>query len=469
MSFYIDASNKKSLTTITGGWTDLSGNFPVASFTNATFSAVNGGIVTFAGTLGSSASTAFTLTPQTTFDCWVKMNTASTSGTDPANMIYTVQYTQNVPIVGKVQSYLNFRSNGGLRLTWLYYNTPPGPNNGSAATYFLDSPTGILQTNTWYNITTTLNVDTAATTSTGKIYVNGTQVASYTTPAGTTTFMNPSDVIRIANYNSDNNNFFPFNGSISNFRSYARILTDAEIQQNYYAMLPRFRPDVAELAVVHLDAANRNSFTRVEDGWSDLSTLRPALTLSGATYNSSNGGIITFDGNLGSSASTAAAITQTAGMTWDVWFNRAASTNTYNMVFSNTNLPYLSFLSTGGFLFSWYTQNTGSYTQRTLYSPSTAYSNGVWYNVTCTLVQDTTTGLSTGKMYVNGQIVAFDTPTTPPILDAVYQVGRMRVANYQNPSYPFQGSISNLRVYNRVLTDAEILQSYKALAPRFGY
>lgn len=193
------------------------------------------------------------------------------------------------------------------------------------------------------------------------------------------------------------------------------------------------------------------------------------LALSGAYYDSSNGGIITFDGNAGSSASKATTFIQSTGMTWDVWFNRTESTNTYNMVWSNNNLPYFSFLSTGRFLFSWYTTLSGNINLRTIYSPLNTYTNGIWYNVTCTLVQDTTTGLSTGKMYVNGQLVETNIPPSP-LLDNVYQAGRLIVANYSNNGiYPFKGSISNLRIYKRVLTDSEILQNYNALKARFGY
>jgi hypothetical protein len=39
---------------------------------------------------------------------------------------------------------------------------------------------------------------------------------------------------------------------------------------------------------------------------------------------------------------------------------------------------------------------------------------------------------------------------------------------FSNP-YPFKGSISNFRIYDRILTDNEIVQSYNALKARFGY
>ena len=269
-------------------------------------------------------------------------------------------------------------------------------------------------------------------------------------------------------------------GSISNFRIYDRVLTDAEILQNYNAMAPRFRSDVAEQATLHLDAANSNSFTRVQNGWADLSTLTPTFQLSGATYDSSNGGIINFAGTPGASAS--AAFNQSTEMTWDVWFKRTSIVGDgnafFNMVFEHGNTPYLSF-GTGTnqnlpeanqFVFSWYTKVGTALPQQNWLIPSTIYSNNVWYNVTCTLKHDLVGTTSTGKMYVNGTLVG--TLTTPlGSLDQIWPNSPViRLATFNlTGQYPFNGSISNLKIYRRILTDAEILQNYNALKARFGY
>jgi hypothetical protein len=279
--------------------------------------------------------------------------------------------------------------------------------------------------------------------------------------------------MRLATYGASGQ--YPFNGSISNLKIYRRILTATEILQNYNAMAQRFQPDVAELAVLHLDAANSNSFTRIQNGWSDLSTLTPTFQLSGTTYDSSNGGIITFAGTPGSSASTTT-FNQSNEMTWDVWFKRTASVgsggSSYNMVFESALVPYLSFgaeANANRFVFSWYTKfGTNNPTQNWL-TPSTDYLDNVWYNVTCTLKFDLIATTSTGKMYVNGILVSTIT-TAVGSTNTLLNGGIMRLATYgASGQYPFNGSISNLRVYRRILTDNEILQSHNSLKARFGY
>ena len=309
---------------------------------------------------------------------------------------------------------------------------------------------------------------TVQTNRTINFYLNGSLISA-ASPTPVTTLLTVS---RLAGGYSSGGFSYPWQGLVSHIRFYNRTLSDNEIYQNYQATKTsiRFAPNVVTNGLsFYVDTANTNSFTKTTNGWNDMTENYGTLALSGAYYDSSNGGIITFDGNAGSSASKATTFIQSTGMTWDVWFNRTESTNTYNMVWSNNNLPYFSFLSTGRFLFSWYTTLSGNINQRTIYSPLNTYTNGIWYNVTCTLVQDTTTGLSTGKMYVNGQLVETNTPPSP-LLDNVYQAGRLIVANYSNNGiYPFKGSISNLRIYKRVLTDSEILQNYNALKARFGY
>jgi hypothetical protein len=76
--------------------------------------------------------------------------------------------------------------------------------------------------------------------------------------------------------------------------------------------------------------------------------------------------------------------------------------------------------------------------------------------------------LATAKIYVNG---AFNTSSSN-YSDSVYQpsVGsRLRLGNYTSNQFPFPGNIARLLVYNKVLSDAEVLKNYNAQKSRFGY
>jgi hypothetical protein len=299
------------------------------------------------------------------------------------------------------------------------------------------------------------------------MYVNGALVAEATSEVGSATQVYNGGIMKLATYNT--NGLYPFNGSISNLKIYRRILTDTEILQNYKAMAQRFQPDVAELAVYHIDAANSNSFTRIQNGWTDLSNNKNALSLTGATFDSANGGIITFDGNTGSSASVAQSFFSTTSRTFDVWFNRQESVSTYNIVWGYY-VPYLSFNNSNTFHFSYYTNN-GSNLQKNLYSGVT-FSNNVWYNVTCTVEYDLVATTATAKMYVNGSLINTQAwPATTMTQSLTSSANNYLIMGnwYSTNPYPFKGSISNFRIYDRVLTDNEIVQSYNALKTRFGY
>jgi len=462
MSFYVDAASKKSLTTIGNGWRDLMGNTPNLAFSAATFSAVNGGIVTFAGTPGSSASTTFNQSTDMTWDVWFKRTASVGSGTN-FNMVFE---SALVP-------YFSFGWAGTSADRFLFsWNTKFGTATAVQQTL---SPATLYSNNVWYNVTCTLKFDLAATTSTGNIYVNGVLVATSTSTVNsvdTVGFQSLNGgVMRLATYGAAG--VYPFNGSISNLKIYRRILTATEIQQNYNATAQRFQPDVAELAVYHIDAANSNSLTRIQNGWTDLSNNKNALSFTGATFDSANGGVITFDGNTGSSASVAQSFYSTSSRTYDVWFKRDQSMNDYNMVWGHF-VPYLAFRSNGEFQIAYNTRNGVSGQGQTDVFSGTTFNNNVWYNVTCTIEYNFVATTSTSKIYVNGVLVRSSTTgvgsVTLPILGHGSVQNQLIMGNwyFSNP-YPFKGSISNFRIYDRVLTDNEIVQSYNALKARFGY
>ena len=215
---------------------------------------------------------------------------------------------------------------------------------------------------------------------------------------------------------------------------------------------------------LYIDAGNTKSYSTgsickdIVGDYGDLSLIGTV------NYNTEVGGVLDFNGN--SYVETDTVFVQSSEMTWDIWFNRTSSINSFNMLFTNS-VPYLAFRSTGIFFFFWYTKLAGVSTTRTLSSPLT-YTDSKWYNVVCTLVQDTVATTSTVNMYVNGVIVATQT-TAAGTLDSIFQAGRLRIGNNTPAAYPFNGKISNLKIYNRILTAPEVLQNYNAQKTRFGH
>ena len=218
--------------------------------------------------------------------------------------------------------------------------------------------------------------------------------------------------------------------------------------------------------IMCIDPANNRSYPGTGLGVYDLSPVL-GITYSivdQASWNTSNNGSFIFPTPIGTA--TASRISSNTNlsfqnlnteMTIDVWFKRTISNNQYNMLLS-TGLPYLSFLDTNQFLFSF--DATG---QKWLYSVKT-YLDNVWYNVCCTLTQ--TAGTSVAKIYVNG-ILESTSPTYTGVTISNY-VWPFSLGNHSVSRYPFVGNISCFKLYNRILTDSEILNNFNALKGRFG-
>ena len=147
--------------------------------------------------------------------------------------------------------------------------------------------------------------------------------------------------------------------------------------------------------------------------------------------------------------------------------------NGFNMIMSCA-IPYLAFRGAGGvnpdyFLFSFLTRISSTNTQRFLYS-TTTFSNNVWYNLVCTLSQNTVTQVAEANMYING--VFNNTVSYSSAVDSIYQPSSstlLRFARYidANP-YPFKGDIGPSKIYTKILTADEILQNYNLTKSRFG-
>ena len=193
--------------------------------------------------------------------------------------------------------------------------------------------------------------------------------------------------------------------------------------------------------------------------------------VNGVSYSSDAGGSLVFDG-VDDEVSSNTFYTMSSGMTWDIWVKRTSDGNIFNMMMSNF-LPYMAFRGTGSGSdinkchVTYRTVTGGTTTQRNLYTTGATFSNNVWYNFTYTLLYDLQNQLATAKIYVNG---VFNTSSSN-YSDSINQpsVGsRLRLGNYTSNQYPFPGNIAILLLYERVLSDSEVLQNFNSQKSRFG-
>lgn len=264
-------------------------------------------------------------------------------------------------------------------------------------------------------------------------------------------------------------------GRIGYFAVYSRALAAAEVLRNYEALEERFAERAVYRGLLYMiDAGNPRSFQSLAGGLEDLTRRRNNMLVTNATYDPANRGSISFTGNPGSSASVpglSASDIQSATAyerTYDVWFKRNASVNTFNMVWQAL-LPYFAFRSDGQFHFS-YATATSSTTQQNLFSGAT-YSDGTWYNAACTLKHDIAATWATAEMYVNGALVASQQTAAESVSQIpTYTAFPFRLAAWHEggPLYGFNGSIASMKIYDRILTGEEMRLNFESARQRFG-
>ncbi len=205
---------------------------------------------------------------------------------------------------------------------------------------------------------------------------------------------------------------------------------------------------------VNTNGANINDLTR---------NINNGTIVNGVGFSSENNGSLVFNGTNDYMTLPLGFLSQITNTTLNFWFYWSDN-QSWSRVFdfgTGTNINMFFTPKNGSSATPRFgiTIN-GSVAEQSVTSPS-ALSLNTWYNYTITL------NGSVSRMYRNGIFEATNTNTTltPNSLGNTNQnyFGR---SQYADPYY--QGRISNFCIYNRVLTDNEILQNYNAQKSRFG-
>jgi hypothetical protein len=214
--------------------------------------------------------------------------------------------------------------------------------------------------------------------------------------------------------------------------------------------------------VLNLDAAQLRSYPGSGTTWTDLSGNANNGTLTnGPTFNSGNGGSISFDGTNDSITSFSTQISGNGSKTVECWFYLTKSTRAglcgtrssnvasdgWVLTLNRTTAGNLTYFHTG--------------TASTL-EISAGISQNTWYQ--CAVTYNTST--AEVKFYVNGIQSGTTFTSVATINTSIFNGSFGQEGN--NTSSPYQGRIAISRIYNTVLTDSEILQNYNAVKSRFG-
>lgn len=211
--------------------------------------------------------------------------------------------------------------------------------------------------------------------------------------------------------------------------------------------------------VLYLDPGSPNSFyNKSGTVIKDISGNNFNGTLTnGPTYSSTNGGSIVFDGTNHYIITPGSILN--SSYTLQSWIymngNRFTILNNFS---DDANVKSNQFGTDGSRnVYFQISLNNNTY----FYTTSTSTLNvNQWYNVCFTR-----TG-STAKIYINGVEILISVAGSSALdlqtYTSNFAIGVNRSSNYTN------GSISSLKLYNRALTAAEVLQNFNATKSRFS-
>jgi hypothetical protein len=433
---YLDPANSRSYSGSGNTWYDLSGNSLNATLVNSpSYTTSNIGTFVLDG-----RSNYFTLPNNSilslsefTISIWVKtlqLNADQYLVDTSSNLNYGYGYSFRI------------RSNNTIRF-WAY-----------DANTLLDT-TATVNSNTWYNIV----VSYSNFSKTQKIYINGELSASN---QHTNSFV-LADVQYLRIGNSQVLGGYT-KGVVGQTHFYNRELSSSEVLQNYNATKGRYiSPEniVTNGLVLNIDPSKSNSYSGFGNTIYDLSGFGSTGTLTnGPTFSGINGGSIFFDGTNDSiNISRSNALTSATSLTVQFWVYLLQGANT---CVRNSDIAWLFEFGTNAnnapaSTYPQFFLNTSN-GQAFIYGNS-AIGTSVWKNCTGTYTAGSI------KMYIDGALFATSTASSGNG-NIIYSNGYLNLGYIDGET--FNGNIAQVQIYNRALTQQEVLQNYNATKSRFG-
>jgi hypothetical protein len=256
---------------------------------------------------------------------------------------------------------------------------------------------------------------------------------------------------------------FQIAGDVAKIQMFNSYLTAAQSKQLYFGS-----PIVTDGLVFAVDANNIVSYPKSGTAWYNLTGSNIGTLINGPTFNQENGGSIKFDGTDDYvNVPSATNLDLTSQGTVSTWINPATVTqglftglvarNTGGSV--NQQSYQLSWRQVSGGLYGAICDGSGTYNEVLASFPSIA---NAWYNIVFTW------NGSLVSMYTNGVLSAQTTQTiNNQVLNTDLTIGGYTYKGAGGSGEPFNGKISNVKLYNRGLTAAEIQQNYQAEQYRF--
>ena len=242
---------------------------------------------------------------------------------------------------------------------------------------------------------------------------------------------------------------------------------------SYYSLWDRSAV-VSNGLVLNLDASDINSYYKTGTEWFNIaatsSTIKGTL-MNGPVFSSANGGVINFDGvndyttSIGD-LSTFSFIQNTGVYTISAWVKPNSLTTEMYYLGNNDGTAakkgfFLGNSGSSNSLNLQISRGAGGGTQTLTHVVGNFYTSTDWVNIVCV-----GNGVN-NKVYKNGVLFStssnFSTFSTGNT-DNTLSVARINSANL----WYWNGGVSSVNIYNRAISDSEVLQNFNATKSKFG-
>jgi hypothetical protein len=225
------------------------------------------------------------------------------------------------------------------------------------------------------------------------------------------------------------------------------------------AQFGSFHPSatIASAPDLYLDAGNTSSYPGSGTNWSDISGNGINGVLHNLSYNNSNNGHFVFDG-INDYVSFSANLPSTDDLTYEVWLNPSELNSSQYYALLNHdgwNNGYVHFQFLGNQLMFALNPKNDKLADFT-------FAINTWYHIAAVLSNNS----QRVSFYVNGSLVNheyYSGNLTPTVKSTTLKLG-----TWNADSRFYKGKIGLIRIYQRALSSAEILNNFEVSSPRFG-
>lgn len=454
LGLYVDTNVSTSLSTASTTWTDISGNGLNATSTSSSYiSPANGFSSSLTNTAYpfSTATTGLLNTDTHTISFFIKFNSTTTypsgsSGNWDKIFGYDPSGTDRSPGIWR------FPSNRIIH--WRY---DPGNTGHNIGPYGSGLPNGTDTNNplTEFDLDTWWHVCASKNGTTFKVYINGVLQTQDSTVLVASKTAGTSAINILEAYNQGASNIGA-SVQVDGVMVYNRVLSDQEVAQNYNALAGRYSLTPTTYGLVFfVDASNPACYSGNGTTVYELSGRNYSGTMSNVNYFPQYSGCWYFNGTNSSIVFTNDTALDTSTFTQEVWIRtNNLNQNGFFIEKGSVNTEYALFQEGTSLVFR---TETPSLVDIRPVTASYITTND-WNHI----VGSYSSG--TKKFYINGVLISTATTTGSITANSL----GVSLGAYGTGGYYYNGYIGEARIYNRQLSDAEVLSNYNNTKKRYN-